>query len=51
MSVFELQDEDAFKYELHEGDDLEFFSPEEIKTLSLDFAAKPVLGDYLGLDL
>ena len=49
VSVFLLQDMGQFKYELHEGDDLKFFAPEEIKVLSLDFVASPVLSEYLGI--
>ena len=49
VSVFELQDEGNFKYELHEGDDLHFFSPQEIMTLPLNFVARPVLTDYFAI--
>jgi 8-oxo-dGTP pyrophosphatase MutT (NUDIX family) len=49
VSVFELQDEGDFKYELCEGDDLKFFSPQEIKTLQLDSVAGPILADYLNI--
>lgn len=51
VSVFELQDEDNFLYELHEGDDMRFFSKEEITSLPLDFVARIVLVDYLNIEL
>ncbi len=46
ISVFELKDEGDYKYELHEGDDLKFFSSQEIKLLQLDSVAKSVFTDY-----
>lgn len=47
VTVFCLQDEGNFKYKQCEGDDLQFFSPEEIRLLSLDTVAKYALMDYI----
>lgn len=47
VSVFFLQDEGNFMYQQCEGDDLQFFLPQEISLLSLDSAAKVALMDYI----
>jgi 8-oxo-dGTP pyrophosphatase MutT (NUDIX family) len=51
VHVFELEDNGTFEYVLGEGDDLRFFTPEEIRALELDFVAKPVLASYFNLVL
>ncbi len=48
VSIFELYDEGNFEYEQHEGDEMRFFSPKEIKTLPLNFVARPVFAEYFG---
>lgn len=51
VSVFKLQDKGNFRYELHEGGDMRFFSRQEIRSLPLDFTASIVLVDYLSIEL
>lgn len=44
--VFHLQDENNFKYNLQEGDDLKFISVEEAQTLDIDPIARPIVLEY-----